>query len=1180
MISKTRTLKFIAGIVGSVMAFSFVLVTPAQAATAADIQAQITALMSTINSLQSQLSAATGSTSMTTGYTFNTNLKMGSHGQDVMNLQKVLNMSADTMLKATGAGSPGMETSSFGGLTRKAVVKFQVKYGITPAVGYVGPVTRAKLNSMGGSVVVVPPTTTLGTYPAGCTSAVGYSVTTGLLCTGAGTVLPTGGALTVTAATQPANTLAPQGAARVPFTTFTLTAGASDVTVNSITVQRSGLAQDAVFSGVVLLDNTTGIQIGIAKTLNSNHQTMVGDAFVVRAGTSKTLTIAGNMSASLGIYAGQVAGLDVVAVNTTATVAGSFPITGAQQTINATLTLGIATLTTSSFDPGSTQSKEIGTTGYKFSAVRLTAGSAEQIKLSSIRWNQSGSASAGDLANVMTYVNGTAYPATISADGKYYVSTFPAGILIDKGNSVDAYVQADVVGSGASGRTVQFDIYKTTDIYLSGVTYGYGITPTATVTSTSCAGIPCTDGSISNFTSGTPFFSGAKVLVTSGAVTTIQKATSVAAQNVALNVPNQVLGGYDTSFRGEPITVQSTVFHFTGSVSSATSGLLTNVTLVDSNGAVVAGPTDAVLEGTQQKVTFTDTITYPVGAKTYTLKGRIPTTFANNGTITASTTPSSDWTNVTGQTTGNTVSLSTYSSPITLNTVTVKSATLAISVAATPSAQNIVAGGQAITFVNVQFDATQSGEDVRFSSLPLTLAASVSATSLNTCQIYDGTTVLNTGSNVVNPLATGSKVFTLDQQLVIPKGTIKTLTVKCNVATGAAAGSTFNIGFTTLTGFTATGVSSSSSFTPTLNPSVGQVQTVGLGSLVVSIDSSSPSYTVVAAGSTGNTVGVYKLRASNEAVNLTRLGLKLTSGSASDLVQVTVWNGATQVGTATFTGTSGYATSTFSSPVLLAKDVDVTLTVKADIASVGTSQTGSQGSLIKVDFNGSDPTGTQATGVASGLTTPATGSTAVAGVRLFRSFPSVALDTLPGNGVADGRLMHFKVTANANGSVGINKFTFQISTSSANVSQVALYAYNDSSYSNAISGQGTSGQVGSNVVTVPYATTFTITPTSNPVQISGASQPGQAGQTVYFELRASVAGTLSSYSVVTSLLGDSAYPTNLTPGYNVATSSALTGNFIWSGNATSTSGSSDVDFSNGYGLPGLPAGGLFQTRSN
>ncbi len=1145
----SKTAKLAAGVVGFAMAVSAFVPAVAGAQTSADLQSQINSLMATIAALQSQLAAQGGSSSsMSTGYTFNTNLTVGSKGADVMNLQKVLNMSADTQVAASGAGSPGNETSTFGPMTKAAVIKFQQKYGITPAAGYVGAITRAKLNSMN----------------AGSTGSTGS--------TGGTTTTPVAGSLMVTAGSQPSNSLAPQSASRVPFTTVTLTAGSADVTVNSITVERSGLLQDATLAGVVLLDSN-GMQIGIAKTLNSNHQAMVGEPFVIKAGTSKTVTVAGNMNSSLTSYAGQVGGLNVVAVNTSGSVSGALPIMGAQHTINASLTLGTAQLSVSSFDPNSSQTKEIGTTNYKFAGVRVTAGSAEQVKLWSVRFNQTGSASSQDLANVKVYVDGTAYDTTVSSDGKYYSAVFPGGILLDKGLSKDVYIQGDIVGTGAAGRTVKFDIYKNTDVYTSGVTYGYGITPTPSATGAA-------SDSTSEFTTGTPFFDGSKVTVSAGSVTTIQKATSVAAQNIAVNVPNQVLGGYATDIKGEPISAQSHVFYFDYSAGvAASSYLLTNVSLVDSNGAVVAGPVDAVnVGGVAQKVTFTDTITYPVGQKTYTLKGKIPSGVTNNTTITASTTPSADWSNITGQTTGNTISLS-GSGVFTMNTMTVRAAALDIKVASTPSAQNIVAGAQGFTFTNYQLDASQSGEDVRFSSIPLKITFSGAANYVNACQLFDGATALNSGSNVVNPsssLTTGADVtFTFDQSLVVPKGTVKTLALKCNVTSGATG--TFSWGIQTSPSITVTGVTSSNDVTETVTASVGQTMTVSSGALVVSTDSSSPSYGVVAAGSTGTTAAVLKFRASNEAVNLNRVSLKLTSGSASDLVQVSIWDGSTQVGTAVFTGSSSYATSTFASPVVLPKDTDKTLTVKVDTASVGTSQAGTQGTLIKVDFNGSDSTGTQGTGVGSGSTINATGSTSVAGVRLFKSYPTLALDTLGSTGIADGRLMRFKVTANANGSVGVSQMKFTLSTTSATVTNIQLFAYTDSSYSSPVSGQGTSGQIGSTVSTAVNGTAFAIAPSSAtaPVQVS-------AGSTVYFELRGSVSGVTTGSSVVATLQGDSAYQTNLTSGYNVSTSSAATStsNFVWSGNATSTASFYDVDWSNGYGLPGLSSSGLIQTRSN
>lgn len=1130
MNSKSRTAKLGAAVVGFAMALSIVAPSLASADTASDLQAQINSLLATISSLQSQLSATTGS-SMSTGYVFNTNLTVGSKSADVMNLQKVLNMSADTKVAASGAGSPGSETSTFGPATKAAVIKFQVKYGITPAAGYVGAITRAKLNSMSSSTTV-PPVVTPGN--------------------------PQGGSLSVSAGSQPANSLAPLGAARIPFTTVVLTAGSSDVTVNSITVQRSGLAQDASLASVVLL-KSDGTQIGISKTLNSNHQAMVGEPWVIKAGTSQTVTVAGNRQTSdSSAYAGQVVGLDVVAVNTSASVSGSLPITGAMHTINSSLTLGTAQLAVSSFDPNSAQTKEIGTTNYKFAGIRVTAGSAEQVRLWSVRFNQTGSASSNDFANVKVYVDGTAYDTTVSSDGKYFSVNFPSGLLIDKGIAKDVYLQADIVGTGAAGRTVQFDIYKNTDVYVTGVTYGYGITPTASNT----AGI--TTGS--EFTTGTPFFSGSLVTVSAGSVTTIQKATSVAAQNIAVNVPNQILGGFSTDIKGEPISVQSMTFSVatTGSIG----GALTNVTLVDQNGAVVAGPVDTgYTSGSTQTITFTDTVTFPIGVRTYTLKGKVASGAANGSTIIVSTTPSG-WTNVTGQTTGNTITIGTGSFP--MNTMTIKAAAIAVSVSATPSAQNIVAGGQSITFANYQFDASQSGEDVRFSSLALTnTGGNTGATS---CQLFDGATALNTGSNVLTTSAT-TNAITFDQQFVVPKGTVKTLALKCNVSSSATG--TFQWGITDaqIAAISVTGVTSSNSVTASGSTGAGQVMTINSGSLVVSTDSSSPSYTVAAAGSTGTTAGVYKFRATNEGVNLNRLSLKLTSGSSSDLVQVSIWDGATQVGTAVFTGGSSYATSTFASAVALPKDTDKVLTVKVDLAAIGTSQPGSEGSLVKVDFNGSDSTGTQGTGVGSGNTINATGSTSVAGVRMFRSFPTLALDTLGSTGVQDGRLMRFKVTANANGSVGISQFKFVIATSSVAVTNLQLFAYTDSSYSSPISGQGTSGQIGSTASS--YSTGLTVAPTTNPVQVS-------AGTTVYFELKGSVTPSATSYSVVTTLSGDSAYLTNLTSGYNVATSSAATStsNFVWAGNATSTSGLFDVDWSNGYGLAGFSASGLIQTRSN
>ncbi|OHA93064.1 MAG: hypothetical protein A3H52_00365 [Candidatus Zambryskibacteria bacterium RIFCSPLOWO2_02_FULL_39_26] len=1167
-LSKSIAVKYVAVAVGFAMAVSAFAPGLASADTASDLQAQINSLLATIQALQAQLAATTGSSS--TGYTFNTNLTIGSTGADVMNLQKVLNMSADTQVASSGVGSPGNETSYFGALTRAAVIKFQNKYGITPAVGYVGPITRAKLNSM--NTVVVGPS------------------------------LPTGGGLSIVAGSQPANSLAPTSAARIPFTTVILTAGASDVTVNSITVERTGLGVDAVFGGVVLL-KSDGTQIGIAKTLNSNHQANVGEPFVIPAGTSQTVTIAGNMAASLSAYAGQVVGLNVVAVNTSASVSGSLPIGGAMHTINASLTLGSVTIAASSYDPGTSQSKEIGTTGYKFSGIRVTAGSAEQVKLWSIRWNQSGSASKDDLSNVMVYVDGTAYPTTVSVDGKYYSANFSGGLLIDKGLAKDIYVQGDITGSGSAGRTIKFDLYKTTDLYVSGVTYGYGITPPAGSNSV----VTCsTSQACGNFTTGTPWFQANIVTVSAGTVTSIGKATSVAAQNIAVNVPNQVLGGFQTDIKGEPISVQSLAFTIatTGSWTSSTG--ITSITIVNQNGAVIAGPIDEASTCTTGcTITFTDTITFPLGISTYTIKGKIPTGAPNGATVIVSATPSSGWTSVTGQTTGNTISLSANGA-FSMNTMTVKSAALTVTVSATPSAASIVPGGR-VTFANYQFDASASGEDVRLGAIPFYYNGSSQSfaadeTIMTSCQVYDGATPLNTGSNVVNPSTTVatstalSQTFTFDQQLTIAKGVVKTLRLECNVASSAHANSQMQWGLLSTSDPTVTGVTSGASVSETLTSNNGQVMTVATGSFTGSVDPSSPAYKLVAGGSTGVTTGVIKFRATNESVNLSKIGLALTAvtaGNSANVAQnlgtVYLYNSSGGlIGTATFTGSNTTATSTLNSTLLLPKDTDVLVTVKADFQDVGTGLTGVEGDLVKID-----PTNAEGSGLSSGNTLTVSAITAgVAGVRLFNTFPTIALESLSSTGIGDGRLMRFKVTADSAGDVGIFRFTFTLATTTLAVTNVGLFGYTDSGYSTAMSGNfavgGTSsgGQIDENLATSTCSngavnmtnasstcastgslTTLDFQTASNPVEVP-------AGQTRYFELRGSIGANATGASVVTKMLADSSAATSTANGTTLATS-----NFVWSPNATSTAVFSSVDWTTGYGIVGFPTSGLLQSRS-
>ena len=83
-------------------------------------------------------------------------LRVGDFGEDVRFIQKTLNLSPQTQVSQTGAGSPGNESIFFGTATKQAIIRFQNLYadeilkpaGLTQGTGIAGFYTLKKINEI------------------------------------------------------------------------------------------------------------------------------------------------------------------------------------------------------------------------------------------------------------------------------------------------------------------------------------------------------------------------------------------------------------------------------------------------------------------------------------------------------------------------------------------------------------------------------------------------------------------------------------------------------------------------------------------------------------------------------------------------------------------------------------------------------------------------------------------------------------------------------------------------------------------------------------------------------------------------------------------------------------------------------------------------------------------------
>ena len=465
------------------LAAMLIILTPAatRAVTFAELQATIASLQEQLNIALAQLADLQGTTTPAGGTvagcaisSFDRNLKAGMTGDDVKCLQIVLNSDSEIQLAASGVGSSGEETTYFGPLTKSAVIKFQEKYAqdvlapweLTKGNGYVGSTSRAKLNFLltvngrrGDEQGGIQETgQAAGAATEGKTEAKG----TGLIVS--------------LAIDTPASTSVIVNQALAPLAKFTFTNNDNkEIKITQLRLKRMGLSAKTTLSKIYLFEGanrlTDPASVSSLDTITFNN---LASVFEIAAGSSKTITVYGDIAGSNGETVGVAIETSSNVVTDASAVGGNFPIkSNLMDTVSITLATVDFNSTTipaaATIDPQS---------DYRVWENTVTI-TGQAVNFTRLSLKRSGTINNSQLENFRLYVNNVQLGSSVpNLDSNNYV-TFDLSVSPQKLEIgvVTIKVVADIIG--ASSKTFTFSLKATADANFSDVEYGANVLPTA-----------------------------------------------------------------------------------------------------------------------------------------------------------------------------------------------------------------------------------------------------------------------------------------------------------------------------------------------------------------------------------------------------------------------------------------------------------------------------------------------------------------------------------------------------------------------------------------------------------------------------------------------------------------------------------------------------------------------------
>lgn len=886
--------------------------------------------------------------------------------------------------------------------------------------------------------------TTSNTITAGGSSVTATEFTNTSQNGGTGPVI-TGSGLTVAlAATTPAAMTVPTGAVGVAFTKVNLTAAADGaVTVNTLTVKHSGVGATSELTKVYIYDGETRLSSGRTISASTNEAIFSNLGLTIAAGTTKTVTIAADVSGT-GQHALGIASASAVA-STGAAVSGSFPITGNYMSLSST-TAGTADIEFNT----STKTVKVGEVGVELGKFTVYVGGAEDAQVESIVvYNED-----RDIFSNMKLYRGSDLVSTGTKSGQYTTFTFGTPYAIDKGQSAQFTFKGDIVNARASDDNNNLYVRYNTDLKVKGKTYGYYLNPTI--------GLGTGDSSISDLDT-SPLTT--DIDVDAGQITLAFNGPSTA--NVAKDSDNVVLMNFNIT-AANAVDVERVGVILKDSDNDDTDDDLTNLELV-CDGAILnewADPTESAAGSI-----MTDTSTWSIGAgvtKSCQIRVDVESTKTDSANISADL----DISNFTfkDSATGDTLATSNIvpSSDLVGNDMTVVAASLTVTLAPTPAIQTWVKGST--VDVNGYNMAVGDSENVKVTSIELTgyiddttgsFVAGVDTYYLKdvatSVSLWNGTTQVGTTKVVDNSGVVTFDGLTLD----LAKGSNTKLTVKATTSNSAPYGGTDDRIKFALTDM-AVEYGNGTNLAETITAVDGEAEITiyqiisTAGTLAVSLDSSSPASNFLVMGTNGAEAATFRFTATNEDFRVEKMQIFNSDSSAAATatrlnnlsgVSVTYVNtsGVSETVTGSFDGTGVANFSNLNMKV--PKNSYATVVVKVDVntSEGGATSTGSA-NTIGIEDN----TNFRAVGLASGtVKTDAGDATDGNDMVVRKTKPTFAyVSGVVGGASAGQEVLRFSITADAKEDLTVTTldFTESIVGTGLAAASAKLYEVGNSSY--------------------------------------------------------------------------------------------------------------------------------------